>query len=231
MPHSGEKPLSRTARAWLVANAGLTILLFYVVAAVVMALLAAFTLILLIVIVAVARFGLASFVTRVMHIPVRLMGILGRRLWLASGPTYRIELAAHDAPALFAITRELAGRSGLAAPDSIAIEMHANAWVLLRGYRRGAGRTSLGIGFDLLAGLTVSEIEAVLAHELTHARLVQRGFSRWLKRGLARLGQVSMELSGSAEAYRRANQWSDLADTTAKVFGGLTRRAARLVAT
>jgi len=231
MPHAGEKPLSRAARAWLVVNAALTILLFYVVAAVAMALLATLTLILLIVVVGAARFGLASYVTRVMHVPVRLMGSLGRRLWLASGPTYRIELAAPDAPDLFAITRDLARRSGLAAPDSISIEMHANAWVHLRGYRRGAGRTSLGIGFDLLAGLTVSEIEAVLAHELTHARLVQRGFSRWLMRGLARLGQVSMELSATAEAYRRANQWSDLADAAAKVFGGLTRRAARLVAT
>src|SRR2546430_7780328 len=80
----------------------------------------------------------------------------------------------------------------------------------MRGYRRGTSRTSVGIGFDLLAGLTVSEVEGVLAHELAHARLVQRGFSRWLKKGLARLSQVTTELSACAAAYRQANARSDL---------------------
>src|SRR6266581_5830809 len=101
----------------------------------------------------------------------------------------------------------------------------------MRGYRRGTGRTSVGIGFDLLAGLTVSEVEGVLAHELAHARLVQRGFSRWLKKGLARLSQVTTELSACAAAYRQANARSDLTETTLEVFDALTRRAARLVAT
>src|SRR5919197_4288800 len=109
--------------------------------------------------------------------------------------------------------------------------MHTNALCLLRGYRRGAGRTSLGIGFDLLAGLTVCEVEAVLAHELAHARLVQRGFSRWLKKGLARLGQVTTELSACAHAYRQANARSDLTEMTVRVFDALTRRAARQVST
>src|SRR3989475_8786623 len=109
--------------------------------------------------------------------------------------------------------------------------MHSNAWAQLRGYRRGAGRTSLGIGFDLLAGLTVSELEAVLAHELAHARLGQRGVSRWVKKGLARLSQVTTELSACATAYGQAHARSDLAETTMRGVDGLTRRAARLVAT
>ena len=196
-----------------------------------MAGLGALAFILLIVTIGAARFGLAAFVGRLLQVPVRLLGILGRKLWLPSEQTYRVALTPHDAPGLFAIVRELARRSGVLPPESISLEMHANAWVHLRGYRRGAGRTSLGIGFDLLAGLTVSEVEAVLAHELAHARLVQRGFSRWLKKGLARLGQVTNELSGCAAAYRQANQASDLADVTVRVFDGLTRRAARLVAT
>jgi len=64
-----------------------------------------------------------------------------------------------------------------------------------------------------------------------HARLVQRGFSRWLKKGLARLSQVTTELSACAAAYRQADARSDLAETTMRVFDALTRRAARLVAT
>src|SRR5438128_1844623 len=223
-----ESPLSPAARAGLVASAGGTILLFYVTALLSMVAFGALAFILLCVTIGAARFGLAAFVGRLLQVPVRLIGILGRKLWLPSETTYRVALTPEDAPGLFAISRALSQRSALVPPKSISVEMHTNAWVQLRGYRRGAGRTSLGIGFDLLAGLTVSEVEAVLAHELSHARLVQRGFSRWLKKGLARLGQVTNDLSACAAAYRQANQASDLAEITVRVFDGLTRRAARL---
>src|SRR2546422_775855 len=226
-----ESPLSPAARAGLVASAGGTILLFYVTALLSMVAFGALALILLCVTIGAARFGLAAFVGRLLQVPVRLIGILGRKLWLPSETTYRVALTPEDAPGLFAISRALSQRSALVPPKSISVEMHTNAWVQLRGYRRGAGRTSLGIGFDLLAGLTVSEVEAVLAHELSHARLVQRGFSRWLKKGLARLTLVTTELSDCAAAYRQANARSDLTETTVRVFDALTRRAARHVAT
>ena len=226
-----EKPLSPAARAGLVVNAAFTILLFYLTAILFMAGFTALALLLLLVTMAAARFGMASFVGRLLQVPVRLIGILGRKLWLPSETAYRVALTPEDAPGLFTISRTLSQRSALVPPESISIEMHRNAWVQLRGYRRGAGRTTLGIGFDLLAGLTVSEVEAVLAHELAHARLVQRGFSRWLKKGLARLSQVTTELSACAAAYRQADARSDLAETTMRVFDALTRRAARLVAT
>ncbi len=226
-----EKPLSPAARAGLVVNAAVTILLFYLTAILFMAGFTALALLLLLVTMAAARFGMASFVGRLLQVPVRLIGILGRKLWLPSETTYRIALTREDAPDLFAIARELSRRSAVAPAESIFIEMHSNAWVMMRGYRRGTGRTTLGIGFDLLAGLTVTEVEAVLAHELAHARLVQRGFSRWLKKGLARLTLVTTELSDCAAAYRQANARSDLTETTVRVFDALTRRAARHVAT
>ncbi len=226
-----ERPLSPAARAGLVMSAAVTILVFYLTATVFMVGFCALAFILLCATVGAARFGLAALVGRLLQVPIRLLGIFGRRLWLASDPTYRIRLTPNDAPGLFEISRQLSRRSGVAPPEAISLEMHTNAWVHLRGYRRGAGRTSLGIGFDLLAGLTVGEVEAVLAHELAHARLVQRGFSRWLKNGLARLGQVTSELSASAAGYREAGKRSHLAETTVRVFDGLTRRAARLVAT
>ena len=226
-----EKPLSPAARAGLVANAAATILLFYATAILWMGGLGALALVLLAATAFAARFGMAALVARMLRIPVRVLGIFGRKLWLPSGPTYHIALTPLDAPGLFQIARDLSRRAAVASPESISIEMHANAWVLMRGYRRGTGRTSVGIGFDLLAGLTVSEVEGVLAHELAHARLVQRGFSRWLKKGLARLSQVTTELSACAAAYRQANARSDLTETTLEVFDALTRRAARLVAT
>src|SRR5260370_30264683 len=153
-----ERPLSPAARAGLVVNAAFTILLLSLTAILFMAGFTALALLLLLVTVAAARFGMASFVGRLLQVPVRLIGILGRKLWLPSGTAYRVALTPEDAPGLFAISRALSQRSALVPPESISIEMHTNAWVQLRGYRRGAGRTSLGIGFDLLAGLTVSEV-------------------------------------------------------------------------
>src|SRR2546429_6025348 len=150
-----EKPLSPAARAGLVGNAAVTILLFYVTAILWMAGLGALALILLVATAFAARFGMAAFVARLLRVPVRLLGILGRKLWLPSEPTYRIALTPPDAPGLFEIARDLSRRSAVAPPESISLEMHANAWVLLRGYRRGTGRPRLRIGFDLLAGLTL----------------------------------------------------------------------------
>src|SRR5258708_35016862 len=135
-----EKPLSPAARAGLVVNAAFTILLFYLTAILFMAGFTALALLLLLVTMAAARFGMASFVGRLLQVPVRLIGILGRKLWLPSGTAYRVALTPEDAPGLFAISRALSQRSALVPPESISIEMHTNAWVQLRGYRRGAGR-------------------------------------------------------------------------------------------
>src|SRR3989441_11680133 len=195
-----EKPLSPAARAGLVVNAAVTILLFYLTAILFMAGFAVLALLLLLVTMAAARFGMASFVGRLLQVPVRLIGILGRKLWLPGETTYRVALTPEDAPDLFAISRVLSQRSALVPPESISVEMHSNAWAQLRGYRRGAGRTSLGIGFDLLAGLTVSELEAVLAHELAHARLLPRGVCRRVERGPSPPGSGSTVISGRAAA-------------------------------
>src|SRR5213592_2857072 len=101
MVQSRETPLSPTARAWLVVNAGFTILLFYVTAVLFMAGCGLLAVIILAIAVAAARFGLATFLTRLAQVPLRLLGILGRRLWLWSSPTYRIALTPSEAPGLF----------------------------------------------------------------------------------------------------------------------------------
>lgn len=79
-------------------------------------------------------------------------------------------------------------------PREIVLELGDNAWVRLKGFRRGAGKKTLGVGYDLLAGLSIPEIEAVLAHEMAHAKLVQRGFRNWLEGGQARLRNLVMAL-------------------------------------
>src|SRR2546421_2494369 len=141
-----EKPLSPAARAGLVVNAAVTILLFYLTAILFMAGFAALASLLLLVTMAAARFGMASFVGRLLQVPVRLIGILGRKLWLPAETTYRVALTPEDAPGLFAISRALSQRSALVPPESISVEMHTTAWVQLRGYRRGAGRPGPRVG-------------------------------------------------------------------------------------
>src|SRR2546430_6422379 len=158
-----EKPLSPAVRAGMVVNAAVTILLFCRTAVLFMAGFAALASLLLLVTMAAARFGMASFVGRLLQVPVRLIGILGRKLWLPAETTYRVALTPEDAPGLFAISRALSQRSALVPPESISVEMHTTAWVQLRGYRRGGRRTSPGDGLDPLSGPHVRRVGAVPA--------------------------------------------------------------------
>src|SRR2546421_12746083 len=87
-----EKPLSPAARAGLVVNAAVTILLFYLTAILFMAGFTVLAVLLLLVTMAAARVGMASFVGRPLQGPVRLVGLLGRELWLAGGTTARVAL-------------------------------------------------------------------------------------------------------------------------------------------
>ena len=100
-----------------------------------------------------------------------------------------------------------------------------------KGYQRGVGKTSLGIGYDLLAGLSDREVEAVLAHEMVHAKLIQRGVSYWLKTGLPRITTLAMALHANAEMYRRAKRPAFVARALLKVADRFGRLGTRLVAT
>src|SRR2546427_9261458 len=95
-----EKPLSPAARAGLVVNAAVTILLFYLTAILFMAGFSVLALLLLLVTMAAARVGMASFFGRLLQGPGRFIGILGGELWLPGGKTYRVALTPGGAPAL-----------------------------------------------------------------------------------------------------------------------------------
>lgn len=208
------------------------ILLFYLVAAVALLVLGALFSAAVVVTLAAARFGLGGVVGRNIAVPpARIIGILVRNLWLPSSPEYRVTLQPADAPGLFDIVRDLAGRLAIQPPRTTYVEMNDNAWVILSGLRRGSGSTTLGVGFDLLAGLNVTEVRGVLAHEMAHAKLVQRGLTRWLNRGMARLSRVASELAAHAASYEEAKEPSDLANEARNIFKPLAVRAARLIAT
>jgi len=228
---SGEHPLSPAARGTLVVAAAATIVLFYAASVASLALLALIIAVLFLATLGAARFGLGAAVGKKIALPAQMFWIFARNLWLPTEPVYRLPLERADAPRLFEIVDDLARRTGVPAPSHISIEMNCGAWVMLGGFARGSGKTSLGVGYDLLAGLTTQEIESVFAHEMSHARLVQRGFSRWLKKGLARLARTTRELSICAADRRNMGTPSGMANDAEKVYDLLTARAARLVAT
>ncbi len=116
-------------------------------------------------------------------------------------PPAGVVLAGSAAPELFAMVRELAGAVGTRTPDEIRLGGEADAAVTEQARRLGlrAGRRYLYLGVPLLQALTVSQLRAVVAHELAHyahryarlGALTCRG-QRAVVRTLARVGPRSL---------------------------------------
>lgn len=225
-----EKPLTGSSKLFLFLCAGGTILLGYAVSL-------AFILILLclvacefVIMLVLARIGAARLITGTLGSHLALLVVFFRSFWLRKGVEYRIQLAPEDAPQLFETVKTLCQKAQVAMPQEISVQLGVTAWVRLDGYRRGAGRTVLGLGFDLMAGLSRWELEGVLAHEITHAKLVQRGYKKWLNRGLMRMGQLAGGLNAHVETLRRGNQTVEPAPILFHAIDCITRNAARFVA-
>lgn len=225
-----EKPLAGAAKIFLALGATGVILLFYVFTFLSVAALCVLLVIELGLLLVLARFGAATIMARAMNEHMAPLPIFLKSLWLRKGSEYRITLKREDAPGLFQILQNLCERVEVRMPQSVALEMTANAWVRMKGYRRGAGKTTLGIGYDLLAGLSDAEIEGVLAHEMMHAKLVQRGFNQWLRTGLSRAVRLARGLMGHAETARRARRSAELTNAFLRCADWLARNCARLVA-
>ncbi|MBP2475069.1 Zn-dependent protease with chaperone function [Crossiella equi] len=138
-----------------------------------------------------------------------LVSVLITRLAPPRGP----RLTRQAQPELWRVVEELAELAGTRPPDEITLIGEVNAAVRedtrLLGLRPGTRH--LMIGLPLLAGLTVAELRAVLAHELGHygrghsrfAAVAYRG-SEALARTVDRLdrGPVRWVLGGYAGLYR-----------------------------
>ncbi len=224
------RPLGRSAKFVLIVSASATIALCYLFSAVAMLALLVLILLELLVGIGAARFGMLGVIAPVIERHFGLFKLFARSLWLGTDENCRVPLARAEAPRLFALLDSLAGRLGIAVPREVVVEMNVGAWVELRGWRQGSRATRLGLGYDLLAGLDESEVEAVLAHEMVHAKLVRRGLTRWLKGGLARMGRLTNELSNRQEAFRVAKKSSATGAACLSGADACTRLAARLVA-
>lgn len=207
------------------------ILAFYFFFLVVALLLGALLLVELVVALALLRFGLVGLISWMVEAHFQLFLLSLKSLWLPSeSAVYRIPLERADAPTFFALIDSLAQRFGVKPPDRVELEMSVNAWVHLKGLRAGMGETKLGIGYDLLAGLNQSEVEAVLAHEMAHAKLVQRGFSRFANSTLRRCGVFMMNVWALVDHARVQQKRAIIAEMVWSAADLLTRQIARLVA-
>jgi Zn-dependent protease with chaperone function/tetratricopeptide (TPR) repeat protein len=232
--HQGEsrtvRPLTGSEKTALALSGFATIALCYAFS--IFLILALLVLLLgeLVVWVGAARVGATSQINPVIRRHGRLLKIFLRSFWLPTGKEYRLVLAEKDAPRLFAFVTQLARHFEMPPPREISVEMSTNAWVRLEGYRRGSGRTILTVGYDLLASLSEAEIQAVLAHEMGHAKFIRRGPKRWLELGVARIASVTARLSEQAEAYRSSGKKFHLAEALLSPSDSLTRMASRLLA-
>jgi Zn-dependent protease with chaperone function/tetratricopeptide (TPR) repeat protein len=222
-----ERPLSGYSRLALFSGAGASILLFYVffcISFLLLALLVGCELLFVVL-------SRAVMLMRLMQPHVNLLEVFARSFWPRKRVEIRIQLQQPEAPALFEMVQRLCQSAAVAMAGEISVDLSTNAWVRLKGYRRGAGKTTLGIGYDLLAGLSRWEMEAVLAHEITHAKLVRRGYTNWLGRGLRRMVQLSRSLQAYIAGYRNAKKVPP--PPAPYLFGvadRLTRLAARSIA-
>ena len=203
-----EKPLGETAKLSLVLTAALVIGLFY---AYVIGSIAVLLVVLALELIAFAfalRFGVSRFLLPGVRRRTGLVTLFVR--------SFRVHPPGQGAGRPFPAGRPEAlrhpGRAGRTDPgppsSQVIVEMSSGAWVELKGFRRGASQTTLGIGYDVLAGLTEREVEAVLAHEMVHARSVRRGLWHWLLGGINRAAKLTNELSAHVGAFRRAKKRS-----------------------
>jgi Zn-dependent protease with chaperone function/tetratricopeptide (TPR) repeat protein len=205
------RPLSGAARWMLSGTTAATIGLFYLF--VCMAVLVGFAWLGLVgvVFLALARFGLGGLVFKYLEREVHVLLLLARAVWLRESAAYRLPLDRIDAPRLFAMLQGLAERMQIPAPTELCLELSCGAWVEMRGLKTGLGTTRVGVGFDLLAGLTEQEVESVMAHELAHAKLIGRFFNNRLTHGMNRSAAVTSQLAAFVDAHRRAGESAGMA--------------------
>jgi tetratricopeptide (TPR) repeat protein len=228
VPH--EKPLGKSARWLLMLSAALAIGLFYLYAACALICLPVLLGVEIVIAAALARFGAIRLITPTIETHGRLLGLLAGSFWRRKQRQFQVPIQAADAPGLFALLERLAHRLVVPVPRKVVLEMNSGAWVKLKGLRNRSA-TELGLGYDLVAGLNQAELEAVLAHEMSHAKLVRRGFKLWLNLGLGHAANFTGRLAALVHAHRRASKNIMVGEVLLAPADRCTRLAARLVAT
>ena len=228
-PPALEQPLPAARYGLFLFVATLLILLFYAFSALFLVCGALLWGALALLSVALSYYGLA-ITWHIVHALGAMLKSVARGLRLGRGVDFHLTLTRQQAPQLWALIEDLSARIGVAPPNEYVLESGTNAYVMLRGMAMGRGKTRLGVGFDLLAGLSEAQARAVMAHEIAHAKYVRRGYQGFLMRGLFRLGRCA----GSIEAIRDHEENHKLARFTARITGALptwlSKTAGKLIA-
>ena len=224
-----EQPLPAARYGLFLFVATLLILLFYAFSALFLVCGALLWVALVLLSFALSYYGL-GITWNIVHALGASLKAVARGLRLGRGVDFHLTLAREQAPQMWEIIEDLSARIGVAPPNEYVLESGTNAYVMLRGVAMGRGKTRLGVGFDLLAGLTEAQTRAVMAHEIAHAKYVRRGYQGFLMRGLFRLSRCA----GALEAMRDHEENHKLARFTARVISALpawlSKTAGKLIA-
>ncbi len=112
-------------------------------------------------------------------------------------------------PELFSMIREVLSATGGEMPSEVYVVPGVNAFVTRRGGVLGLfARPVMGLGLPLLALLTVSELKAVLAHELGHFRAGDTRLGPWIYALRAAIGRTIIGLTKRGNQFiRKPFEW------------------------
>jgi Zn-dependent protease with chaperone function len=109
-------------------------------------------------------------------------------------------------PRLFELLNRLARETGQPMPDDVYLVLDVNAFVAQRGGVMGFGsRPVMGLGLPLLQVLSVSELEAVIAHELGHYAGSDTKLAPWVYKTRLAIGRTVASVRNSA--VRKPFEW------------------------
>ncbi len=225
-----EVPLMGFARFRVVSGAVFGIATFYVLASLLVLVLSVVIAVGLAVALLLARFGLWRLATPLIEPHVRLLVLLAKSAWTRERPEYFVALEPGEAPQLSAMVARLAAAFSVRPPKSIVVAMDASAWIELGGWHARSKSTQLGLGYDLIVGLSQEELEAVIAHEMAHAKFVQRGLKRALNKGVHRAARATNAVAQLVHAYRAARIGFDSGETALTLLRWCTSISAKRVA-
>jgi Zn-dependent protease with chaperone function len=230
-PLSSERPVGPGENFALLVGATVTTALFYVYVMAGMLALLAILLVECGLLLAALRIPmLGRLVLPLLQRHGGLLAVFFRSLWPQKGMEMRVPMEEGDSPRLFAMLKRVCEKAEVPMPREVVLEMGVNAWVNMKGWRAGTGKTTLGIGYDLIAGLTEGEVEGVLGHEMMHAKLVQRGFRQLITCGVGHSVRLARGLAGYAAPLRKGKREDVMVEGLLRVADVLARRATRQMA-
>lgn len=113
-----------------------------------------------------------------------------------------------DHPRLFEAIREVSTKTGQAMPVEVYLDPDLNAYVTQRGGIMGLGsRRVMGLGLPLLQLLSVTQMQAVLAHEFGHFHGGDTALGPWIYKTRAALGRTIRSLVDSKSVLARVFDW------------------------